>query len=404
MKGGSFDIGVIGSGVAGIFALHRILEKQKKVKAILFDIGRPPMKRRLQMFGFGGLLPNSDGKFYLSDTKKVANITGDKKAKNAYDYVVNTMKSIDTISITKDNGLSKSLTKKAKYAGYSIIKNSYIPIFSPLIHGLLKHFAQEFENTIDFCFDKEVISIRKSKDIFILSTEDGEYKCKNVLIATGRAGWKWATSIFNKFGLVEDNSIARYGIKIEMSSDNLTSFNNSTCTLHNDNVSIGPFAWNGTVVPEDHEGMAIANFRSNEERWETDKVCFDMIGNISCENGAEETDRVGKLTFLLSNDRIAKERVSSIINNRSKVLSILPEYEWLKNDLKQLSLVIPEVLTKAYFYVPTLVPSPPNISLGNNLSTEMEGLWVAGESAGVSGLLAASEMGVIVADGIIRNL
>ncbi len=37
------DVCVIGSGVAGIFACHRILEKKKDLKIILFDIGRPPI-------------------------------------------------------------------------------------------------------------------------------------------------------------------------------------------------------------------------------------------------------------------------------------------------------------------------------------------------------------------------
>src|ERR1700731_1789666 len=93
-----YDIGVIGSGMAGMFATHRILEKQKKEKTILFDIGRPPMKRRLQMFGFGGILPNSDGKLYLSDTKKVVSIVGDTKAKNAYDWVISVLNLVEPIS------------------------------------------------------------------------------------------------------------------------------------------------------------------------------------------------------------------------------------------------------------------------------------------------------------------
>jgi uncharacterized FAD-dependent dehydrogenase len=40
----------------------------------------------------------------------------------------------------------------------------------------------------------------------------------------------------------------------------------------------------------------------------------------------------------------------------------------------------------------------PSVTLGDNLETEVSGMYVAGESAGVSGLLAAAMMGVIVAD------
>jgi uncharacterized FAD-dependent dehydrogenase len=399
-----YDVAIIGAGVAGVFAANQILSKQKKVKTILFDIGRPPMKRRSQMFGFGGLLPNSDGKFYLSDTKKVSTITGDAKVKSAYDSVISTLELIDKTDIIKDDGPSKSISSLAKKAGYKIIKNSYIPLFSPHIHGLLKHFADTFENKIEYCFDKEVIDISKNGQTFTIHTNDTKYKCRRVLIATGRAGWRWATAVFDRFGIIEDNSTAKYGIRVEISKDNLQSFDQSTCSFVNDNMTIGPFSWNGTVVPEDHYDMVIANFRSNEERWESDKVSFDFIGNIKCEDGFNDTDRIGKLTFLLANDRVSKERVSAIMNEKSKILTILPEYQWLKDELTKLAIVIPEVLTKAYFYAPALMPMPPKISLKTNLSTDIEGLFVAGEPAGVSGLLAAAEMGIVAANGITRGL
>ena len=399
-----YDIGIVGAGVSGIFAAYRILEKQKKIKTILFDIGRPPMKRRLQMFGFGGLLPNSDGKLYLSDTKKVATLVGGAKSKKAYDWVLSVLELIENTSVVRDSGFDNSLSKKIRSAGYHITRNSYIPMFSSHIHGLLKYFATTFDNAIDFCFDQEIKSIRKNKGIFILSTDAGEYKCRKVLLATGRSGWRWASNVFDKFGLIEDNSIARYGIKIEMSTDTMHDMDYSTCSLSNDRVNIGPINWNGTVIPEDHYDMVLASFRSNEDRWKTDKVSFDFIGNIECESGFQETDRVGKLTFLLANDRIAKERVSSIINGKSKTLSILPEYDWIKEDLKQLGAVIPEVLTKAYFHAPVLLPLPPTIAIGTNLSTDIDGLSVAGENAGITGLLAAAEMGMIAADGMIRGM
>jgi uncharacterized FAD-dependent dehydrogenase len=398
-----FDICVIGAGVSGVFACHRILEKKKDLKVILFDIGRPPMKRRLQMFGFGGLLPNSDGKLYLSDTKRVANIVGDKKAKIANDWVISVLSKQGSFDTIKDDGPTKSLKKRLSKIGYKITPNPYIQIFSSHIHGLLKFFADEFDNNIEFAFDKEIVSISKSKGVFCLSTNDAEYKCKRVIIATGRSGWRWAADVFDKFGLVEDNSKARYGVRIEMPADNLKDLNKSNCSMSNDKIDVGPFSWNGTVVPEDHYDMAIASFRSNEDRWKSDKVSFNFIGNIPNKNGFEETDRIGKLTFLLANDRVAKERVSAILNNKSKILSVLPDYDWLRDDIKEFSKAIPEI-NKGYFYVPALAPLPPTISLGTNLSTEVAGLFVAGENTGITGLLSAAETGMIVADACIRGL
>ena len=180
----------------------------------------------------------------------------------------------------------------------------------------------------------------------------------------------------------------------------LKDFNKSNCTLYKDNVEVGPFCWNGTIIPEDHYDMAISAFRSNESRWKTDKVSFSYIRSIPTKNnGFEQTDRIGKLTFILSNDRIVKERVSSLMNKRSK-LSILPDYDWLKQDMQDFNQVIPELLTKSYFHIPTVLPLPAKIQLNKDFSTNIENLYVVGENAGIVGLLAAAEMGLIVADGI----
>jgi len=61
-----YDVGIIGAGVAGSFASLKLAKEHKNVKAILFDLGRPPMKRRRQLEGWLGCLPNSDVKLYLS--------------------------------------------------------------------------------------------------------------------------------------------------------------------------------------------------------------------------------------------------------------------------------------------------------------------------------------------------
>lgn len=406
MENTVYDIGIVGAGMAGIFAAHRILEKKKELKTILFDIGRPPLKRRLQMFGFGGLFPNSDGKLYLSDTKKISNIVSDKKAKNAYQWVASILSSkicmANDFNIVKDNGPSKILKNKINKE-YQITTNSYVQLFSQHIHTLLKNFADEFENKIEFAFDTEIIDISKNKNIFHILSNEKEYKCKRIIIATGRSGWRWASNIFNKFDLIEDNSTANYGICIEMPAENLKDLNRSTCSIYNNKINVGPFHWNGTIIPEDHYDMAIASFRGNEDRWKTDKVSFNFIGKIKCNNGVEETNRIGKLTFLLANDRISKEKITSILNKKSKILSILPEYDWIVKDIKDFSKIMPEI-NKGYFYAPVLFPFPPTILLGTNLSTKIPGMFVAGDNIGISGLLCAAETGMIAADGAMRGL
>ena len=401
----NFDVGIIGAGVAGAFATLKIAKDHKDAKTILFDLGRPPMKRRRQLEGWLGCLPNSDGKLYINNIDKVAELVGARKAKSANTWFNNVLSNIDTFKTIKDKSPSVSMEKKIKKIGYDLSLNDYIQIYPKDIHSLSKYMAESVElcKNITFNFDSEVKKIYKQKNVFVILTDEQEFRCKKLIIAVGRSGWRWAKELYESFGIIDNNDIARFGIRVEMNSNYLKDFNKSNCTItKGSELEIGPFSWFGTVIPEDHLDVAISAFRSNENRWKSDKVSFSLIGNRPFPStGFEQTDRLGKLTFVLTNDRIIKERVSYIVSGKSKI-SIIPEYGWLKETVQELSTIMPELLSKAYFHVPTITPMAPKINIGSNLETEIEGMFVAGESAGVHGILSAATMGIIAADQVCK--
>ena len=399
-----FDIGIIGAGVAGAFATLKLAKDHKSEKVILFDLGRPPMKRRRQLEGWLGCLPNSDGKLYQTDVTKVADLTGLRKAKSAHTWMKHVLDQVDTFKVTKDRAPLALLEKKIKKAGYEVSLNDYVQMYPREIHILSKYMAEAIETNknITFSFDSEVMRVTKNKNMFLISTEDQEYRCKKIIIAVGRSGWRWAKNLYASFGIIDNNDIARFGIRVETNSSIMKDFNKSNCTITKGDIEIGPLSWYGTVIPEDHLDMAISAFRSNENRWKSDKVSFNLIGSRPFPNlGFEQTNRIGGLTFVLSNDRIIKERVSSILLGKSKI-SVIKEYDWLKDTINDLSSVIPEISTKAYFHVPTITPLAPKVNIGDNLETEIEGMFVVGESAGVQGILAAAIMGIACADAVCK--
>lgn len=398
----NYDVGIIGAGVAGAFATLKLAKDHKNVKTILFDLGRPPMKRRRQLEGWLGCLPNSDGKLFLSDMQKVSDLAGLRKTKSSYTWFNKVLANVgEDFKVTKDKAPSISLDKKIKKLGYDVHLNDYIQVYPKDVHTLSKYMAETIEQykNITFSFDNEVKRIYKVKNMFTVVTEEQEYKCKKLIIAVGRSGWRWASELYHSLGIVDNNDTARFGIRVEMNSTHMKDFNKSNCTLlKGDELEIGPLSWYGTVIPEDHLDMAISAFRSNENRWKSDKVSFSLIGNRPFPDaGFEQTNRIGQLTFVLTNDRIIKERVAHIITGKSKI-SMIHEYDWLKNSLEELTSIMPEIITKAYFHVPTIMPMAPKINIGSNLETEIEDMFVAGESAGIHGILSAGLMGIIAAD------
>lgn len=400
-----FDVGIIGSGVAGSFALKKILKNNKNVKVAVFDAGRPPLKRRHQLYGFLGCLPGSDGKLYLNDLNKVSEIAGYKKTTLANKWVMEQLATVTNMKVVKDKRPSITAEKRLRKHGFDIELNNHYQLYPKDIHSFSRSIVEELDqnsNTLS-SFDNEVFKVLKHKNYFSIITSAGEFQCKKVIISVGRSGWRWVSELFSNFGIIENNDIAKFGIRIEMPTTYMKDFNQSNCTLLHNLVEVGPLSWNGTVIPEDHIDLAISAFRSNENRWASDKVSFNVLAEKHfAEHGYQQTDRIGKLTFILANDRIMKEKLSSLMNKKSKI-SIIPEYNWLLAELEELNDVMPDLLNRGSFYAPTLSPMAPKIKLKGDFSSEVSGMYVAGESAGIPGILGAAVSGSIVADAISKG-
>lgn len=402
----TFDVAIIGAGVAGVMCCHKLATQHKDCNVICFDSGKRFGKRRIQTMGALGMLPNSDGKFFLNDLAKVSNIVGSsRRTKVAYNEFISVMSNVCDMPITKDRKPLVSLEKRLNKIGYEVTLNNFIQTYPKDSHALSKYLVSVFDqsNNITFSFDNEITSVRKENDMFVISNGEQDYYAKKLVMAAGRAGWRWVKEVYQSLGIIENNDIARFGVRIEMTSANMKDFNKSNCSLNKGtDIEIGPISWYGTVIPEDHIDTAISAFRSNEHRWETDKVSFSLIGNrLFPGKGFEQTDRLAKLTFVITNDRVVKERVSSILNGKSKI-SVIPEYAWLKGAIEELCVAIPEIKTNAYYHAPTIIPMIPQINVGDDFSTEIDGLYTAGESAGISGLLAAACSGIIVAGSLSK--
>lgn len=397
----NYDVAIIGSGVAGTFAALK-LAKDYKCKVILFDLGAAPGKRRQQCNGFLGCFPTGDGKLYLSDLNKISKLIGPKQTNVDVKWFNNYVRNIFDMSVVKDPGPKINLEKRIKKSGFIINKNDYIQIYPREIHSLSKKIVNDIEDKISLSFDDEVLSIKKNKKQFTIISSSMQVNCKKVIICTGRSGWRWTRDLYHSFDLIKDNDIAKFGIRIETTSNIMKDFNKSNCSLINDDIELGPISWSGTVIPEDHIDMAISSFRSNEVRWKTDKVSFNLIGNRYFENnGFEQTNRLGQLTFILSNERIIKEKISYLLANKSKI-SIIPEYNWLPSAIKQIGSFLPDIISKGYFHIPTIIPVAPKINITNNMETDIDNMYCAGESAGLIGIYAAAVSGLSVASSALK--
>lgn len=395
----TFDVGIIGCGVAGTFAALKIAEKYKNCKTIVWEIGRPPMKRRRFLEGFLGCFPTGNGRIYPNDLDHLRDLMDGRKVAPVNRWVMRHLKDVNPMRLVKDSAPSAATRKVIESCGFDFKLNDYYQWKPKSVHQLSRLISEKLDDAknIQFSFDTFVHDIEKKRRSYVVYSERGTLECKRLIICVGRSGWRWVNNLYNQYGLVEEDDWALYGARVELPANMLKYMNKSHCILNNnkDLTKIGPFNWNGTVIPEDHSDLVLSAFRSNEDRWKTEKVSFSLLKAMYYpEEGCAQSDRIGKLAFLLFNDRVSKEKVSSFLKNKS-ILSLLPEYEWLSSSLENIEEMIPGICAKGYLHVPHISPMASRIKIGDNLETELRRMYVAGESARIPGILGAAVSGAI---------
>jgi hypothetical protein len=397
-----FDIGIIGCGIAGTFAALKVVEKYKDCKCIIYDIGRPPQKRRRQLEGFLGCFPTGNGRIYPNNLNYLKDLMDGRKVMPTSRWVKRYFKAVNPMKLVKDSTPLKSMQKTIENNGFDLETNDYYQWKPDSVHKLSKLISEQFYYTdnLQFSFDTIVNSIEKNTNSFTIHSERGSLECKNVILAVGRSGWRWATNLYKKFGMVVDDDWSIYGVRAELPAKCLKSFKKSHCRFYNDDLDIGPIHWEGSVIPEDHSDLVISAFRSNEDRWKSEKASISILKKVYNPNeGCAQSDRIGKLSFLLFNDRVSREKVKHFLKGHG-VLSMLPEYEWLKSDMEKLNEMLPGLCSKGYIYAPHILPLPPRVRLGSNLESEVEGLYLVGECARIPGIFGAAVSGAIAVNNI----
>jgi len=369
-----YDVAILGAGVSGAFASYK-LSKYNDVKTCIIDFGRPPGKRRKQLQGWFGCFPYSNARLYLDDYKKVSKKTGNRIASSADRFVKLVIEDHGPTDVSKNKVPESKIIEKIEKLGYKYDINSFCQWKPENIHSLSRQIARDIEKRVDFYFDTNVEDITKKNGVFTIKTENETILAKKVILSVGRSGWRFARDIYKKFGLIKNNDYSYFGFRGEVSVGNMKKWNKSHCTVYNDKLCIGPLSWHGTVIPEDHYDLVISSWRSNEER-------------------------LGKLAFILSDNRVGRNKVKDYLNNNFDI-SLIPEYEWFKDTMGTVDELIPNFSQKGYFYIPELITGIPKIKINKKLSTEIDNLHVAGESAGISGILGAAISGCIAADNLV---
>lgn len=448
----NYDIIIVGAGASGIFTAYELSILQSKAKVLIIEKGNTLEKRKCPidgkkikscihckycniMNGYGGAGSLSDGKYNITN-----NFGGD-----LYKYVGKT-EALDLMNyvdkVLCDNGGSEA---RLYSTIDSTLKTDALRHDLHLLDAKVRHLGTDrnvkilgnmydyLKDKVDMKFNTEVINIEKENEEFILNTDKGEFKCKDLVVATGRSGSKWISNICTKLGIESQSNRVDIGVRVELPA---AVFEHITDQVYESKIVyrtkqygdlVRTFCMNphGEVVEENTNGIVTVNGHSySNPELHTENTNFALLvtNNFTepFKNSNEYGESIAKLSNMLGGGVLVQRFGDLVKGRRTNAHRIDKSFTvpTLKATPGDLSLVIPkrqlDGIIEMIYALDKIAPGTANddtllygvevkfynsiISVDNNLETKVKNLYVLGDGSGVTHSLSqASASGVHVA-------
>jgi uncharacterized protein len=455
----SYDVIIIGSGPAGIFAALELV-KNSTLKILMIEKGGDILDRACPMVdadtpcvqcdlcgilcGWGGAGAYSDGKLtltsefggWLRDYLSVEDLT------ILIDYVDSIYCSFGVVGAThgEDVGAISRLKKKAAGYNLELIPARIRHIGTDLCKEVLKNIKGYLEGRMDVQFDMPVREIMlKGGAASGVITQDGkQFEAPMVIVAAGREGSTWLSGEAKRLKLSLQKNPVDIGVRVELPASVMQDIT--------DTVYEGKFIYSsrrfrdrtrtfcmnpyGEVVKEYSEGIYSVNGHSYKNR-KTENTNFALLvstdftkpfndpisygrhiaGLANLLGGGVIVQRLGDLKMgrRSTPERIAEGSVRPTLEDATPGdLSFVLPYRHLHNItemLEALDNVAPGVNSgDTLLYCVEVKFYSVKLKLTPALETEVRNLFAVGDGAGVTrGLIQASISGVVAAREVLKR-
>ena len=269
---------------------------------------------------------------------------------------------------------------------------------------------------------------------FTVITDDGEkLTCRDLVLATGRSGSKWISSICDKFGIKQEKNRVDIGVRVELPAE---IFRHITDDVYESKIvyktdkyndMVRTFCMNpyGEVVAENTNGIVTVNGHSYADpELRTENTNFALLVSNKFTEPFEDSNEYGESIARLSNmlgGGVLLQRFGDLVKGRRSSARRMekcftrPTLQATPGDL---SLVIPkrqlDNIIEMIYALDKIAPGTANedtllygvevkfynskVEVDENLQTGIPGLYALGDGSGVTHSLSqASASGVHVA-------
>ncbi|MEG1720671.1 MAG: FAD-dependent oxidoreductase, partial [Pseudoflavonifractor sp.] len=328
-----YDVAIIGSGTAGIFAGYELMRQNPGLKVLTLDQGDDIYSRTCPivagkvkecihckvcgtMCGFGGAGAFSDGKYNF--TTEFGGWLTDFMPK---DEVMRLINYVDTINMkhgatdkvySTDTPEAKALEKKALEFDLHLLQARCKHLGTENNLKILQSIYEEVRQNVEFRFHTAVDHIQQLEDkTYRLTAENGDtVDCKWLIAAPGRSGAEWFSNQCKDLGIELINNQVDIGVRVELPAK---IFNHITDVVYEskliyrtkqygDQVRTFCMNPNGQVVAENVEGINTVNGHSySDPALQSENTNFALLVSNRFTEPFNEPYRYGKHIASLSN-------------------------------------------------------------------------------------------------------
>lgn len=442
-----YDVIVVGAGPAGLFAAYELSQKKFK-NVLLLDKGKSSSLRKPAdaLWGVGGAGLFSDGKLNFTPRLGKTDLTEFlelPKAEKLIEEIEEIFKEfgMDGETYPTQMSLADNYKMAAKKLGLDlqIIKQKHLG--SDNLPGYIKEMEDRLQKSgVEIVTGCEVIKIlAKSKTVLGIDTGKGKIMADCLLIAPGRTGNNWLTKELGRLGATLEQKAIEVGVRIEVPAEVLQEIcsviYDPTFYFHSASFDdqLRTFCTNPTgYVSEEHykefvcvNGHAYSNKHSQNAN-------FALLDKVSLSEPVTDTIAYGESICKLAStigggkpilqryadfkryrrstwERLSKSYVEPTLKDVTPgdIGMALPHriVVNLIEGIERLNEMLPGLASDStLIYAPEVKFFSVRPKVNKDLETEIKGLFVAGDGAGVSGnIVGAAATGIIAAKGIISK-
>lgn len=447
------DVLIVGAGPAGLFAAYELatVTLEKKLSIAIIDKGKNVSERVLRediTQGIGGTGLFSDGKLILSPYVggNLRELIGVRKTAELIEYVdkifvengVNSHAVIPPMNRFADQFLKTASTLGVEWMRYPVrhIGTENNPVIIKNIKSRLeKRGVRIFPNTKA----EEIItyegSVKAVKAKF--ATQELAIHCKYVILALGKSGASWLSNQAKKLWLRITHTPIDIGVRVEVPIKTLEPLT-SLCKDIKLRFKVEPYkdlvrtfcvCKGGRVIIEIQRNLVMVNGHSYKHMT-TKTTNFGLLVTLPVRGDSLLiAQALGRLVNLVGSGKPVVQRLDDFMKRKRSSWQDIK-----KSEVKlTLSDVVPHDITSIYpyrlvvdlskgleklialfpnlrkestmLYAPELTSYPKKVETNKHLETKIQGLYVAGDGAGIShGIVQSAASGILVARSIIRNL